>query len=105
MFFNALFHNSILSCRAEYQVISTKDYDTDSWLCTLLTGALNHQVAHHLFPDVLQTYYPLITPIVRETCAEFGIKYHCEANMGKALLEHLKYLFKMGQEPTHIKTQ
>ena len=85
--------------RAEYQVLTTKDYATDSWLCTLLTGALNHQVAHHLFPDVLQTYYPLITPIVRETCAEFGINYYCETNAFKALLEHLKYLFVMGQEP------
>uniref|UniRef100_A0A1X7URQ1 Cytochrome b5 heme-binding domain-containing protein n=1 Tax=Amphimedon queenslandica TaxID=400682 RepID=A0A1X7URQ1_AMPQE len=90
---------------AEYQVLTTKDYDTDSLLCTLLTGALNHQVAHHLFPDVLQSYYPIITPIVRDTCKEFGIQYNCEASLPKALWEHLKYLFRMGQEPTQLKVQ
>ena len=81
-------------------MLTTKDYATDSWIWTLLTGALNHQVAHHLFPGVLQSYYPLITPIVRETCAEFGINYYCETNAFEVVLEHLRYLFLMGQEPT-----
>lgn len=73
----------------------------------MLTGALNHQVAHHLFPYVLQSYYPLITPIIQETCAEFGIKYNCEANLFQVIRNHIKYLFEMGQEPTsstHVKT-
>ncbi|XP_019852860.1 PREDICTED: acyl-lipid (8-3)-desaturase B-like isoform X1 [Amphimedon queenslandica] len=89
---------------AEYQVLTTKDYDTDSLLCTLLTGTLNHQVAHHLFPDVLQSYYPIITPIVRDTCKEFGIQYNCEASLFVAIKEHLTFLFKMGQEPAETKT-
>ncbi|XP_011404277.2 PREDICTED: acyl-lipid (8-3)-desaturase-like [Amphimedon queenslandica] len=84
---------------AEYQVLTTKDYATDSLLCTLLTGALNHQVAHHLFPDVLQSYYPIITPIVRDTCKEFGIQYNCETSFLTVVKEHLIFLFKMGQEP------
>ena len=99
------YYNSVYLYRAEQQILSTKDYATDSWIWTLLTGANNHQVAHHLFPDVLQCHYPLITPIVRETCAEFGINYHCEANILKTSLEHMKYLFTMGQDPSHEKTQ
>ena len=39
--------------RAELQVAATQDYCTDSWFWTLLTGALNHQTAHHLFPGII----------------------------------------------------
>ena len=59
------------------QIASTVDYATESWFWTIFTGALNHQVAHHLFPGVLQIYYPQITPIVERTCAEFGLCYFC----------------------------
>ncbi len=37
-------------CRAEMQVRTTRDYCTDSWLWYFLSGGLNHQTAHHLFP-------------------------------------------------------
>ena len=84
---------------AEMQVASTVDYATDSWFCTLLTGALNHQVAHHLFPGVLQTYYPKITPIVRETCTEFGIPYYSLPSVWDAVGCHLGYLKVMGATP------
>lgn len=84
---------------SHHQVLATKDYATDSKLWTLLTGALNHQTAHHLFPGVLQSHYHIITPIVKTTCEEFGINYHCENDMISAIKQHLKYLFKMGQPP------
>ena len=84
---------------AEMQLASTVDYATDSWFWTVVTGALNHQVAHHLFPGVLQTYYPAITPIVRETCAEFGIQYYSLPSAWDAVCCHLGYLKIMGAAP------
>ncbi len=60
---------------AELQIVSTMDYATDSWLCTFGTGGLNHQTTHHLFPGISQIHYPAITPIVIQTCKEYGIKY------------------------------
>ena len=59
---------------AEMQVRASQDYAHGSWV-TNVVGALNYQVAHHLFPDILQHYYPEIGPIIRETCKEFGIRY------------------------------
>lgn len=85
---------------AEMQVATTQDYATDSWIWTVLTGAANHQVAHHLFPGVLQSYYPLIiTPIVRETCTEFGLQYHHAPSIWEAIRCHFRYLRQMGSEP------
>ena len=89
---------------AEMQVASTVDYATDSWFWTVVTGSLNHQVAHHLFPGVLQTYYPLITPIVRRTCEEFGICYHSLPSPWEAVKCHLGHLKVMGAMPNSLQT-
>lgn len=38
-------------------------------------GGINYQIEHHLFPTVTHVHYPAIAPIVRETAAEFGLRY------------------------------
>ncbi len=45
-----------LLCRAEMQVRTARDYCTDSWLWYFLSGGLNHQTAHHLFPGMPTNY-------------------------------------------------
>lgn len=84
---------------AEMQVATTVDFATDSWFWSMITGTVNHQVAHHLFPGVLQTYYPHITPIVRQTCADFGISYNSLPSAWDAILQHFGYLSVMGVNP------
>ena len=78
------------------QIAITVDYATESWFLTIFTGALNHQVAHHLFPGVLHTYYPQITPIVKRTCTEFGLHYNELPSFWDALRCHLGFLNVMG---------
>ena len=82
------------------QVATSLDYATDSWFWSVVTGALNHQTAHHLFPGVIQSHYPKITPIVRQTCEEFGIKYHYAESFKQAVDRHVSHLHKMGQAKT-----
>lgn len=33
------------------------------------------QVVHHLFPNICHTHYPVIAPIVVDTCREFRVPY------------------------------
>jgi fatty acid desaturase len=82
---------------AEMQVATTQDYATDSWFWNVFTGALNHQTAHHLFPGIIQAHYPLITPIVRQTCEEFGVTYHYVDTMWEAFNCHVNHLKVLGQ--------
>ena len=89
-----------LPSRAELQVATTQDYATDSWFWTVFTGALNHQTTHHLFPGVIQSHYPKITPIVEKTCREFGLKYHHVETTKEALACHVNHLKKLGQKRT-----
>ena len=79
------------------QVATTQDYATRSWFWTLVTGALNHQTTHHLFPGVIQSHYPKITPIVEQTCKEFGITYHYVDTTREAVNCHIEHLKKLGQ--------
>ncbi len=66
----------------------------------MFTGALNHQTAHHLFPGIIQSHYIKITPIVKQTCEEFGIEYHCVDTTAQALNCHLNHLKNLGQYDT-----
>lgn len=83
---------------AELQVKSTVDYAHGNKLVTFLSGALNYQVVHHLFPYVSQIYYPRIAGIVLDTCREFGIPYVVMPTFGEAFKAHLKYLQLMGKQ-------
>ena len=89
---------SSLDHRAELQIATTQDYATRSWFWTVFTGALNHQTTHHLFPGIIQSHYTRITPIVEQTCKEFGIKYHYVDTTTEALGCHIDHLKKLGQE-------
>jgi len=82
---------------AEMQIETTQDYATDSWFLNVFTGALNHQTAHHLFPGVSQIYYPQITPIIREACKEFGVRYNYKDTLFQALGCHIAHLKRLGQ--------
>jgi len=62
-----------------------------------LSGSLNYQVTHHLFPSVSQIYYPQIAPIVKKTCEEFKVPYVVLPTFWEAFKAHLAYLGLMGK--------
>ena len=80
------------------QVATTQDYATRSWFWTAFTGSLNHQTTHHLLPNILESHYPRITPIVEQTCKEYGIKYHYVDTIVDAFRHHIDHLKTLGQE-------
>ncbi|KAH7314745.1 hypothetical protein KP509_21G018700 [Ceratopteris richardii] len=77
---------------AASQVMSTANFNPKSIFWMHITGGLNHQIEHHLFPGVCHIYYPEISPIVRMTCEEYNVPYHSFPTFWAALIAHLKYL-------------
>jgi linoleoyl-CoA desaturase len=75
------------------QIAASIDYAHGSWLTTKFTGALNYQIAHHLFPNVAQEHYPRIAPIIMRVCDEFGVKYTVKASLWDAIGGHLGLLY------------
>jgi len=80
------------------QVITAVDYAHNDFVTTLLCGALNYQTVHHLFPGVSQYHYPAIAPIVMQVCKEFNVPYTVLPSFSEALLTHLRFLYKMGNQ-------
>jgi len=84
------------------QVATSADFAHGSWFWTHVSGGLNYQVVHHLFPGICHTHYPAIAPIVLDTCAEFKIPYKVYPTFWSALVAHFAHLKVMGHKGLSI---
>ncbi|CAM9286217.1 unnamed protein product [Phaeothamnion confervicola] len=80
------------------QIKSSVDYGHGSWTIAFLSGALNYQVTHHLFPGVSQYHYPAIAPIIMGVCAKHGVRYPCLPTFGAAFAAHIAHLRNLGRQ-------
>jgi fatty acid desaturase (delta-4 desaturase) len=62
----------------------------------MLTGGLNFQVEHHLFPRMSSAWYPYIAPTVREVCKKHGVNYAYYPWIWQNLYSTLKYVHSAG---------
>jgi fatty acid desaturase len=60
-------------CWFKSQVESSSTYG--GVIAGALTGGLNFQVEHHLFPRMSSAHYPYIAPVIREVCKKHDVKY------------------------------
>jgi len=51
---------------AELQIIQSTNWSTSSWIANFLTGGLNTQIEHHLFPGVGSRHYRALASIVEK---------------------------------------
>lgn len=85
---------------AEHQLATTVDFAPHNPILTWYLGGLTHQIEHHLFPRVSHVHYPAIAPIVRDTCAEFGVVHRTHAHFHTAIASHLRHLRRLGLPET-----
>jgi len=81
---------------AEHQLATTVDFSPRNPLLSWYLGGLNFQVEHHLFPKISHVHYPAIERIVRQVCAEFGVRHRSHARLASALASHVRHMRKMG---------
>jgi fatty acid desaturase len=61
-----------------------------------LTGGLNFQVEHHLFPRMSSAWYPYIAPKVREICKKHGVQYAYYPWIWENLISTISYMHHAG---------
>jgi len=61
-----------------------------------LTGGLNFQIEHHLFPRMSSAWYPYIAPKIREVCKKHGVRYTHYPWIWQNMISTLKYVNSMG---------
>ena len=82
---------------AIHQLLTTANFSTKSKFMTWISGGLNHQIEHHLFPNICHVHYPEIAKIVRETVADFNLPYYEHERFFQAIKSHLDVLRSFGQ--------
>jgi fatty acid desaturase len=81
-------------CWFKSQVETSSTYG--GFISGCLTGGLNCQVEHHLFPRMSSAWYPYIAPTVREVCKKHGVKYAYYPWVWQNLISTIKYLHQSG---------
>jgi fatty acid desaturase/predicted heme/steroid binding protein len=77
---------------AETQVMTAIDYCQDSYFWTYISGNLNYQVVHHLFPSIAPHKYHTIYEIVLKKINEHKIKYTVMDNVSDVIDGHFNHL-------------
>ena len=78
--------------KAQVETSSTYGGMISGWL----TGGLNFQVEHHLFPRMSSAWYPYIAPTVRKVCEKHGVQYAYYPWVLQNLYSTLKYVHEVG---------
>lgn len=84
---------------AIHQLFTTVNFSTNNKIVNWFTGGLNHQVEHHIFPNICHIHYSKISKIVRETTQEFNLPYYEYKTTRAAIIAHFQHLKKMGMKP------
>lgn len=86
---------------AEKQLLGTSNWGSGSLLYNWVSGGLNHQIEHHLFPAMTHYLYPYISPVVKQTCEEFNIPYLNYTTFSSAWIDMFTYIRDLGLENFH----
>ena len=81
---------------AVHQVESTVDFLRRGRVAAWLLGGLNFQIEHHLFPRICHVNYPALSPLVEQTCREFGVRYSEHRTLWAGIVSHTRWLRRMG---------
>jgi len=80
-----------------HQLITSLDYFPTSKVCNWFLGGFNSHAAHHLYPKLPHTIYPVISRIIERKAKEFNVPYH-KLSLVDAIRSHYKYLRVMGNK-------
>ena len=81
---------------AVHQAETSVDFCRRSRIISWLVGGLNFQIEHHLFPRVSHIHYPALSPLVEQTCREFGVRYTVHRSVWAGIGSHFRWLRRMG---------
>ncbi|MGE0568167.1 MAG: fatty acid desaturase, partial [Bacteroidia bacterium] len=82
---------------AIHQLNTTSNFAKNNKIVSWFVGGLNHQIEHHLFPNICHIHYRKISDIVKETAKEFNVSYFEIPTLREAIKLHARELKILGQ--------
>lgn len=89
--------NTIENDRFIHQMETTSNFSPKSRFFSWFIGGLNHQIEHHLFPNICHIHYRKISKIIKQTSEEYNIPYLYKKTFVGAIWSHLKMLHYLGR--------
>jgi len=91
---------------AKLQVETSTNFSVGSAFALHYSGGLNYQIEHHLFPYICHMHLPKISPIVQQTCKEYGVRYYAFETYFDAIRGYYNHLKELGNpsEETKVKS-
>jgi len=102
---NFLYYMNVFSSHDLYETYDNH-YDGPDWakrqICNsgnfmnrykwwaVIFGGINHQIEHHLFPNMSNHHYPMIAPIVKKFCQDNDLPYVHEPTLESAYQSFMK---------------
>lgn len=84
---------------AIHQLYTTANFAPKNKLVNWFTGGLNHQIEHHIFPNISHVHYGKIAEIVKQTAKECNLPYYEFSTTREAVAAHFRHLKELGQKP------
>jgi len=85
-----------------HQVVTSHSFAPYSTWVFYLTGGLNLQIEHHLFPTVNHCHLPKLHFIVKTCCAKHNVPYHQSEGFSEALSKYFIHLTDMSVNPVIV---
>jgi linoleoyl-CoA desaturase len=90
-------NNSIENNWAVHQMRTTANYSRGSRFFSWFIGGLDHQIEHHLFPNICHVHYQKLAPIVQELAQRHEIPYYQHRTFLGAVRRHFLTLHRLGK--------
>ena len=78
-----------------YQLQTTTNFKLGPFM-SWLSGGLNYQIEHHLFPNICHVHYPKLSKIVKKLARKYDMPYHLQGSLAGALKLHYEQLRILG---------
>ena len=58
-----------------HQIVTTRNIFINSWFINYISGGMQYQIEHHIFPRIPLYKLPEVKPLIEKICAERGLEY------------------------------
>ncbi|MBI4421450.1 MAG: acyl-CoA desaturase [Gemmatimonadetes bacterium] len=82
-----------------HEMLTTANFSMRNRILSWYVGGLNFQIEHHLFPKTCSVHYPRLSAVVREVAEKYGIPYHHNPTLWRAIRSHWRMLRELGRPP------
>lgn len=91
-------NSSVENHWAIVQLHTTANFANGASFFSWFVGGLNHQIEHHLFPQISHVHYRKIAKIVKATAEKYGLPYYQHRTFFGALKSHFSLLHRLGNK-------